>query len=187
MVQLQTQIAETTQSIANLSGKLQTLQRQADAVLDLDQTPSKRADGQDHLFLDRVLSLLQREGREEGTWEGIMDRLQQMRKEAVRAQEVAAGDAKAAGEERKWARRMGRSHPVFSAAHSNDVVTFSMASDEDEDGPPRDTAEEWGSATDREMLGTATEEGSTDGDADRDKRHSATRARSMPTEFRPQG
>ena len=114
-----------------------------------------------------------------------MERLKQMHSEASLVQEVAAGDAKAASEDRKWARRMGRGQPVFSSKHSDALVTFSMASDDEEEVGPRASQDEWGSAYDAEMHATATEESSEE--ESRTPRQAAKRARGDPTERRPWG
>ena len=184
LAKLQQDIETTKQGIAALSDKLQALQNQADKATEAaDAAPVASALSPDCLFLDRVLELLRHEGREEGTWEGIMDRLKQLRTEAQHVQEVAAKDVQAARDERKWARRAGRAHPVFSAVHSSDVVTYHMDSGDEATSENRETAEEWGSATDTEAPAIVTEVSSDEATPSQPYK----RARGMPSALQPLG
>ena len=87
-----------------------------------------------------------------------MERMQQLKQEASLARQTAAADAAAAEDERQLLRNGVRGRPIFSARHSSGLVTFSLASDDD--GGPRDTADEWGSAAEMDVAPDGAGEGS---------------------------
>ena len=155
---LQAKMATAKESVQRLSSRISDLREQR-AELPAEPGPASGGSGPpgpgpdtdtDQVFYDRVLGLLRTEGREAGSWETIIDRVQQLQAEATLARQTAAADAAAAEEERRMLRSGIRGRPVFSARHSRSLVTYNLASDDDIG--PRDTADEFGSAAEMDIV-----------------------------------